>query len=259
VSSPSDLFAGAQALLIDLDGTLVDSTGPVGRAWAAFAKRHGLDPDEVHHVAHGRPSRESIRLLAPGADHAAEAAALEHAEVHDTDGVVALPGAAEVLASGRPLAIVTSCSTVLALTRLRAAGLAVPDVLVSSDGLERGKPDPACFLIGARRLGVAPYACLVLEDAPAGIAAGRAAGASVVAVRSTHSDDELRAADAIVDDLAALMPPVPGSATHEPVDFQELPVGTSRDDTQVGQRETCRLERCECLEVGRHALIQRGD
>ncbi len=199
------LLAGADALLVDLDGTLVDSTAPVRRAWEAFAGRHGLDTEEVLRFAHGRPSRETVRLFAPGADHDAEAAAVEYSEVHDTDGVVALSGAARVLATDRPLAIVTSCSTALARARLRAAGLTIPPVLVSSDGLERGKPDPACFLIAARRLGADPARCVVLEDAPAGILAGRAAGATVIALRTTHSDYELREAHAVADDLASLV------------------------------------------------------
>lgn len=201
------LVTGAQALLVDLDGTLVDSTAPVRRAWSAFAARHRLDPDEVHRIAQGRPSRETIRQLAPpGTDCEAESALVERTEVQDTDGVVALPGAEALLrGADRPLAIVTSCSSALAAARLEAAGLPVPSVLVSSNGLERGKPDPACFLIGARRLGVDPARCLVLEDAPAGIAAGRAAGATVIALRTSHPEHELREAHAIVDDLAALL------------------------------------------------------
>jgi mannitol-1-/sugar-/sorbitol-6-phosphatase len=199
------LLHDADAILVDLDGTLVESSGPVRRAWEGFAARHGLDPEEVHRFAQGRPSRESIRLLAPESDIEAETAAVEEAEVTDTDGVVALPGASELLGSGRPLAIVTSCSTALAHARLSAAGLPTPDALVSSDGLERGKPDPACFLIAARRLEVDPVHCVVIEDAPAGIRAGRRAGASVIAVRTTHADAELSEADAIVDDIAAVL------------------------------------------------------
>jgi mannitol-1-/sugar-/sorbitol-6-phosphatase len=200
----AQLLARAEALLVDLDGTLADSTAPVRRVWYAFADRHGRDRDEVHLFAQGRPSRETVRLLAPHADHDAEAKAVEHAEVHDTDGVFALPGAAEMLATDRPLAIVTSCSTRLAETRLRAAGLTTPSILVSSDRLDRGKPDPACFLIAAQRLGADPTRCVVLEDAPAGIRAGLAAGATVIALRTTHPDHDLRHAHAIVDDLASL-------------------------------------------------------
>lgn len=204
MSRADALVARSGALLIDLDGTLVDSSAPVRRVWGEFAQRHGLDADEVHHFAHGRPSRETVRLLAPNADLDEEAAVLEAAEVGDTRGVRSLPGAAAVLASRRRLAIVTSCSTALATARLRAAGLSAPRVLISSDGLERGKPDPGCFLIAARRLGVEPAQCVVLEDAPSGIKAGRRAGATVIALRTTHGDDELGEADAIVDDLASL-------------------------------------------------------
>ncbi len=203
--TPAAMLARADAVLVDLDGTLVDSSAPVRRIWGAFASRYGLDGETVNRFAQGRPSRETIRLLAPQADHDEEAAAVEQAEIHDTRGVAALPGAAALLARDHPLAIVTSCSTALAEARLRAAGLAIPDVLVSSDGLRRGKPDPECFFIGARRLGVRPAGCVVIEDAPAGVQAGRAAGATVIALRTTHSDDELRDAHAITDDLAALL------------------------------------------------------
>jgi sugar-phosphatase len=200
------LFGRADGILVDLDGTLVDSTAPVGRAWGAFADRQGLDREAVHRLAQGRPSRETIGLLlAPGADRDAETGRLEEGEVSDTDGVFALPGAARLLGSDRRLAIVTSCSTALAEARLRAAGLPLPGVLVSSDGLERGKPDPACFVIAARSLGTDPWRCVVIEDSPAGIRAGREAGATVIALRTTHGDDALGEAHAIVDDIGALV------------------------------------------------------
>jgi sugar-phosphatase len=197
-------LGGAQALLVDLDGTLVDSSAAVRRAWTAFAQRHGLDPDEVHAFAQGRPSSETVRLLAPGADHAAEAAIVEEFETADTDGVVALPGAGDLLRSGHPLAIVTSCSLRLAGVRLRAAGLPRPEVVISSSMVMRGKPDPEGFLLGARRLDVTPARCAVLEDSPVGIDAGRAAGARVIALRTTHGDSALARAHVIIDNLAAL-------------------------------------------------------
>jgi sugar-phosphatase len=200
------LFAAARALLVDLDGTLVDSSVPVARAWGAFADRNGLTLDEVLAYAHGRPSRETVAHLArPGADLDDEHARVEDSEVHDLNGLVAIPGAAELLGDpGRPLAIVTSGSTALATARLRGADLPVPDVLVSSDGLEHGKPDPAPFAIGAQRLGVDLEHCLALEDSPAGITSARRAGCRVIALRTTHPDAELGEADAIVDDLTAL-------------------------------------------------------
>lgn len=203
--NPYALLTDSDAVLVDLDGTLVDSTAPVRRAWEGFARRNGLDPEYVHRFAQGRPSWETIRRLAPDGDRDTETGIVEDAEVSDTDGVFALPGAAQLLGCELPLAIVTSCSTALAHARLRAAGLSIPRVLVSSDGLQRGKPDPECFVIAARCLRIDPARCLVIEDAPVGVAAGRAAGASVIALRTTHSDDELGEADAIIDDVASLL------------------------------------------------------
>jgi sugar-phosphatase len=203
----------AEALLLDLDGTLVDSSAPVRRAWTAFALRHGLDPDEVYAFAQGRPTPEAIRLIAPDADHAAEASLVEHAQISDTGGVHALPGADAILRSGYPLAIVTSGTTELAEVRLRAAGLPRPEVLITSSVVTRGKPDPEGFLLAARRLNVEPQHCVVLEDSPAGIDAGLAAGCRVIALRTTHSDRALVRADTIIDNLAALLPDAPRACT----------------------------------------------
>ena len=204
--TPQTLLANARALLVDLDGTLIDSEGAVRRAWGGFAVRHGLDPVAVTKLAQGRPSRETIRdLLHDPPDLARIAAAFDAEEVADTEGVVALPGALELLGGERPLAIVTSCTTALARARLQAAGLPEPEVLVTADAITRGKPDPEPFLLGEARLDVAPGDCVVLEDAPAGIAAGRAAGATVIALRTTHADADLAEADAVVDGLTELL------------------------------------------------------
>ena len=145
-----------------------------------------------------------MRLLAPDGNHRIEADLLEEAETTDTDGVFALPGAGDLLRSGYRLAIVTSCSSQLADVRLRAAGLPRPEVVVSSSMVMRGKPDPEGFLLGAQRLDVEAARCAVLEDSPVGIDAGHAAGARVIALRTTHGDDALVRADAIIDNLAAL-------------------------------------------------------
>jgi sugar-phosphatase len=188
-----------------LDGTLVDSAAPVHRAWSAFAARHRLDPAEVIRLAQGRPAGETVRRLIPAsADPVIESALVDHAELRDTTGVKALPGAAALLAGTTPLAVVTSCSRALATVRLAAAGLPTPAVLVSCDDVVRGKPDPACFRLGARRLGVPIDRCVALEDASAGVSAARAAGARVIALRTTHPDAALAEACAIVDDLGAL-------------------------------------------------------
>jgi sugar-phosphatase len=197
-----------RGVLFDLDGVLVDSTPAVARVWAGWAHEHGLDPGEVVKKAHGRPSVATIRELLPNADHAAENREVERREIADIEGVVPLPGAMELL-QALPLdrwAIVTSCTRALAAVRISAAGLPKPKYLVTSTDVQQGKPDPEPYLKGAQILGVPAADCLVIEDAPAGIRAGKAAGARVLALRTTASDAELQqaGADWIVDDCAEL-------------------------------------------------------
>ena len=197
-----------RGVLFDLDGVLVDSTPAVARVWAGWARAHGFDPDEVVKKAHGRPSITTIRELLPGADHAAEDREVERREIADILGVVPLPGAMELLQE-LPLerwAIVTSCTRPLAGVRIRAAGLPKPKYMVTSTDVKHGKPDPEPYLKGAQLLGVPASECIVIEDAPAGIRAGKTAGARVLALRTTASDVELQqaGADWIVDDCAKL-------------------------------------------------------
>jgi sugar-phosphatase len=191
-------------VLSDLDGVLVDSHGSIDRAWRWFGERHGLGGLSAATVPQGRPSGEVIAALAPGADAAAEARVLDELQARDTEGVVALPGAAEVLEAFGPdrIAIVTSCTAPLAAARLRAAGLEPPRVLVTADRLGRGKPDPEGYLLAARELGADPADCVVLEDAPAGVEAGRAAGMRVVGVLTTHAPGDLSAANERVATVA---------------------------------------------------------
>ena len=195
-----------RGILSDLDGVLVDSSVPHERIWTAWARRHDLDPERIVHEVHGQPSLDAVRKVAPHLDARAESAAVERAQVEDTAGVVALPGAAELLRGALPLpvAVVTSCTVGLAHARLRAAGLPVPAAMVTAERVMRGKPDPAGYLLGAALLGLAPAECLVVEDAPAGVAAGRAAGMTVVAVATTHAWAELAAADGLLTDLTRL-------------------------------------------------------
>lgn len=193
------------AVLADLDGTLIDSDAPMRRAWTAFARRHALDPERVVTIARGRPSRETAIELAPHSTD--EPARLELAETSDTEGITAIPGAHELLAAPLRFAIVTSCSRALATARLGAVELPLPRTLICADEITRGKPDPEPYLLGAERLGVAPADCVVLEDAPAGIAAGKAAGMTVIALRTTHASQQLTAADVLIDDLTALALP----------------------------------------------------
>jgi sugar-phosphatase len=190
-------------LLFDLDGTLVDSRVVVERHWGRFAARHDLDVAAVLSVMHGVRSSDVIRMVAPDLDAAAEAALLDAGEEVDTDGLVAVRGAHEVLSGLAPGAwgIVTSGHRSLAQRRLEAVGLPVPAAMVCGDEVARGKPDPEGFLAGARLLGVAPAACVAFEDAPAGVQAARAAGMHVIGITTTHEAAQLPGADAVIGDL----------------------------------------------------------
>jgi sugar-phosphatase len=171
-------------VLFDLDGVLVDSRGLIESVWRAWAARRGLDPAPFLLVAHGRRTSETLRDVAPSLDLPAATAELDALEERTTTGLVAAPGAAALLAAlpQDRWAIVTSGSRAVATRRLRAAGLPVPAVLVTGDAVPRGKPDPAGYLAAADALGFAPQECVVLEDAPPGIAAATAAGMHVVTV-----------------------------------------------------------------------------
>jgi sugar-phosphatase len=185
-------------VLFDLDGVLIDSTPAVARVWKKWAVRHGLNPEEVVERAHGRPSITTIRELLPHADAESENLIVERAEIEDIEGVVPLPGAQELLRALSPdrWTIVTSCTRPLAEVRLRAAGLEIPEKMVTCSDVKNGKPHPEPYLKGAAALGVAAADCVVVEDAPAGIRSGKAAGTRVIAVRTTAPEQELRGAGA---------------------------------------------------------------
>jgi mannitol-1-/sugar-/sorbitol-6-phosphatase len=191
-------------VLSDLDGVLVDSHASIMRTWRWWAARHGIERETIDAVEQGRPSGEVVAALAPHLDPAAEELALNRRQAEDVADVVALPGAAHVLRAFAPdrIAIVTSCTVPLARARLGAAGLEAPPVLVTPERLRRGKPDPEGYLLAARELGADPGDCVVLEDAPAGVAAGRAAGMRVVGVLTTHAADDLAEADERVATVA---------------------------------------------------------
>ncbi|MEU3895505.1 HAD-IA family hydrolase [Streptomyces sp. NPDC045251] len=193
----------ARALLLDMDGTLVNSDAAVERVWRRWADRQGLDGDEVMKVVHGRQGYASMALLLPDRpmeqNHADNARMLAE-ETADTEGVVAIPGAPEFLASlhGLPHALVTSADVPLSTARMAAAGLAQPDVRVTAESVGASKPDPEGFLKGAAELGVDPADCVAFEDSGAGIAAARAAGMRVVGVGPRAG---LHGPDVVVEDL----------------------------------------------------------
>ena len=192
------------AILFDLDGVLMDSRVAVERAWERWAAGHGIDPVAVLAEAHGRRTIDTIRVIAPLLDVETEARLLEDAEALDFDGVTTLPGAAELLGALPPgsWTVVTSGTRALATGRLAHGGLPIPEQLITADDVERGKPDPQPYLAGAAALGVYPADCLVIEDAPAGIEAGKAAGMTVLALVTTFDADALAAADYVVGSLA---------------------------------------------------------
>ncbi|WP_433478373.1 HAD-IA family hydrolase [Spirillospora sp. CA-142024] len=191
------------AVLFDVDGTLVDSTPLIERAAREWAAEYGIDPDEFLADAHGRPTGDRVAEFLP-ADQVRDATArLDALENIGTDGITALPGAMDLLASmnGLPHAFVTSMDRAQLKTRTDVAGVSLPSVVVTADDVPNGKPDPTGYLQAARRLGVDPASCVIIEDAPAGIAAGRAAGATVVAVLTSHPPESVGAAHHAVRDL----------------------------------------------------------
>lgn len=196
-----------RALLFDNDGTLVSSLESVNRCWTRWAVEYGVTAEQFGRIElHGRPAAEIAADLLP-ADVVPEAVArIEDLEVEDVPGggVHLLPGTREVLDAlpAERWAVVTSATRRLAEARLDAVGI-LPKTLVAADDITRGKPDPEPYLLAARALGVDPAHCVVLEDAPAGLQAGRAAGMRTVALATTHQAHELTA-DLVVEDLSAL-------------------------------------------------------
>jgi len=206
-----------RAILFDMDGVLVDSRGSVEAVWRAWAPARGLDAEAILAVSHGRFIRDILAEVAPHLDIPAEVALLDRMEEEATTGVEPIAGVPEFVASLPPGAwgVVTSASPLIASQRLKIAGVPAPPVLVTARDVTRGKPDPEPYLVGARRLGLDPADCLVVEDAPAGIAAGKAAGMTVVAVLTTHGPERLAAADAVVPTAGHLVARAAGNGWLE--------------------------------------------
>ncbi len=190
-----------QAILFDMDGTLVDSTPVVERQWKRFAERHGLDYAEIMRVSHGRRNQETIREIAPHLATPEIFAQFDADEIEDRGGVTAVAGSTELLGklAAHEWAVVTSASRALARDRLRAVGLPVPPVLIGADDVEYGKPDPEGYLAAARRLGAAREKCVVFEDTPPGLAAAKAAGMRGIGISTTYARAQLGEVDCVKD------------------------------------------------------------
>ncbi len=204
--SAAFVIASELAVLFDLDGVLIDSTAAVVRQWRRFADEHRLDPSVVLARVHGRRTIDCVRELLAGREQSEinrAASRLDQRDLIDDHDIVALPGARELLVAlpSHRWACLTSASSELAQARLKAAGLPLPPVLVGAESVVNGKPDPEGYLRAAELLRLPIQRCVVFEDAPAGIDAGHAAGAIVVALTTTHSLDQLRTAASAIDHI----------------------------------------------------------
>ena len=197
----------AKGILFDMDGVLISSIGSVRRSWRLWAKMYDVPNAEEYEVPHGVRAIDIVRQLRPDIDPHEGLRVIEEIEVNDVADLTVLPGVKkllECLPSDR-WAIVTSSTRRLLLARLKAAGLPVPERIVTADDVERGKPDPEPYRRGAELLGFRAEDCLVVEDAPSGVGAGVAAGCRVLGVLGTHSKGELEGADWVVGSLEGLM------------------------------------------------------
>jgi len=196
----------AQGILFDMDGVLISSIGSVRRCWQRWAKMYGVPNADEYEVPHGMRAIEIVKILRPDIDPREGLRAIEDMEVEDIADLKVLPGVKTLLESLPPerWAIVTSSTHRLLLARLKAAGLPLPDRIISGDVVERGKPDPEPYRRGAGLLGFRPEECVVVEDAPSGVGSGVAAGCRVLGVLGTHSAEELHGADWVVGSLEGL-------------------------------------------------------
>jgi len=202
-----------QAVLFDLDGTLVESTFFIERLWQDWGVQHGITRQRMSEVMHGRPATEIINIVAPHLSIKDEVYALEADEISRMDGMKTYAGVNELLSSLPPKqwAIVTSGSLRVASARLDYAKLPRPDIFITADDIRAGKPAPDAYILAAQRLHVSPADCVVVEDAPAGVQAGKSAGMKVIGIASSHSKEELKRADVVVQQLADIQLQVTGN------------------------------------------------
>ncbi|CAN5482613.1 HAD family hydrolase [soil metagenome] len=192
-----------QAILFDMDGVLISSTAADERSWLRWAVLHGMESTFSMQSTHGRRAVDTLAALRPDLDPAVEVAILEDFDAEDLNGILILPGVERLLASlpANRWTIVTSASHRLMVNRLGHAGLPSPRTIITADMVVHGKPHPEPYLAGARALDLDPKDCLVIEDAPAGVAAGKAAGCKVLAVLTSHTAEDLVGADWIIPNL----------------------------------------------------------
>jgi mannitol-1-/sugar-/sorbitol-6-phosphatase len=196
-----------KGLLFDMDGVLISSIGSVRRSWRKWAKMYGVPDAENYEVPHGMRAIEIVKSLRSDIDAQDGLRVIEDIEVADTADLKVLPGVKKLMESlpADRWAIVTSATHRLTVERLKVVGLPLPERLISADMVERGKPDPEPYRRGAELLGLRPHECVVVEDAPSGVGAGKAAGSRVLGVLGTHTREELREADWVVDSLEELV------------------------------------------------------
>jgi len=232
VSQIDKMSWNCAALIFDLDGVLIDSNATSERHWKIWAQKHGVPFEQILAIHHGRPTAEIIRCVAPQLDAAQEASLKEDREADDLDGLSVFPGAARLL-GGLPesrRAIVTSGKRRTAMIRLNFGNLPIPQTFITANEIQNGKPHPEPYLKAIDRLGFSAGDCVVVEDAPAGIAAARAAGARVIAVATSNGPEELGQADVILrrlDDIQLSVSDAGLSLSWSPA--AELKAGASVD------------------------------
>jgi mannitol-1-/sugar-/sorbitol-6-phosphatase len=207
VETSSPVRLQCKGILFDMDGILISSIGSVERSWTKWALQRGIDPAYAISIAHGCRSVETVALLRPDLDPDAETAIIENYEIADKDDLAVLPGVLKLLASlSEDLwTVVTSATEPLARARLGAAGIPLPQKMVTAESVQNGKPHPDPYLAGAALLGLRPEECVVFEDAASGANAGHAAGCTVIATTFSHSAESLAAADYLIADLTGLV------------------------------------------------------
>lgn len=210
--SSSPVTVTCKGVLFDMDGILISSLGSVERSWSKWARMRSVDPGYALSVIHGRRAIDSVRALRPDLDDEAELKILEDFEIEDTEGLVVLPGVCALIdrLPRHRWTVVTSATERLARVRLAAGKVPVPERLVTAETVHEGKPSPVPFLAGAKLLGLEPADCVVFEDSASGVAAGHAAGCTVIATTFSHPTESLEAADYVITDLTGVAVNVAG-------------------------------------------------